>query len=139
MVELVRADPRYRRRALALLVALAACAAVALLLLPGALSSHAPSTSGSALVVLVAALVVACSSVATIGISIFRRGRRVLRGSRFPVPGERVVRDTLVLSGETAVKRGRVLEVLGVTLFLLAVALSVVSWRLYVLFSARAA
>lgn len=47
------------------------------------------------------------------------------------------MRDTVVLSGEAALRRGRILEALGVTLVLVAVALSMLSWRLYALFSAR--
>lgn len=119
------------------MVALATRGAVALALLPAALSSYGRRSSSSALGVLVAVLAVVCASAGGIGVFVFRRGRRVAREGRFPVSGEGVMRDTVVLSGEAALRRGRILEALGVTLVLVAVALSMLSWRLYALFSAR--
>jgi len=88
---------------------------------------------------LVAALAFLCASAGVTGMFIFRRGRHVLREGRFPASGERVLRDTVVLTGQAALKRGRILTVLGAALFLSAVALAIASWRFYALLSVRAA
>lgn len=55
-------------------------------------------------------------------------GRRVRQTLRFPPPGAMVVRDTVVLSGQAAATRGRLLQVFGVILILCAMVLEVVAW-----------
>jgi hypothetical protein len=57
-------------------------------------------------------------------------GRRVLRAGRFPPPGYRVIRDTLVLRGRPAVWRGRGLQALAVGLGVAAALLGLLWWRL---------
>lgn len=55
-------------------------------------------------------------------------GRRVRRTLRFPPPGAMVLRDTVILEGEAAASRGRLLQFLGVTLIFCAVAVVIGSW-----------
>jgi hypothetical protein len=55
-------------------------------------------------------------------------GGRVRQTLRFPPPGMKVVRDTIVLSGQAAAARGRLLKVLGLILMFCAMALGVMSW-----------
>ena len=55
-------------------------------------------------------------------------GRRVLRALRFPPPGATVLRDTVILEGEAAASRYRLLQFLGVTIIFCAVAVVIGSW-----------
>lgn len=55
-------------------------------------------------------------------------GRRVRRALRFPPPGATVLRDTVVLEGQTAASRGAVLQIVGITLILCAAGIAVGSW-----------
>lgn len=55
-------------------------------------------------------------------------GKRVRQALRFPPPGATVVRDTVILSGQAAVARGRLFQVFGVILILCAIALGVMAW-----------
>ena len=53
---------------------------------------------------------------------LFLTGHRVIESLRCPPPGQRVIRDTKIIEGHAAVTRGRLLQVLSITL---AVALTV--------------
>ena len=53
---------------------------------------------------------------AAAGTYFFRLGARVVRAERFPPPGTTVVRDTAVLRGRAARRRGRLLQALAVIL-----------------------
>lgn len=53
-------------------------------------------------------------------------GRRVSANRRFPPPGARVIRDTPVLTGDAASRRGLVLQGLGAALFALTCLLPLV-------------
>ena len=55
-------------------------------------------------------------------------GRRVRRALRFPSSGATVLLDTVVLEGQAAASRGRLLQFLGITLILCAVVVAVASW-----------
>jgi hypothetical protein len=57
---------------------------------------------------------------AAAGTWIFRLGRRIVRAERFPPPGTTVFRDTVVLRGRAARRRGLLIEALAV--FLLSAA-----------------
>lgn len=56
-------------------------------------------------------------------------GGKVLRAAEFPPPGARVVRDTAVLRGDDAERRGRTLRRLGVACSIAAVAAFALLWR----------
>lgn len=55
-------------------------------------------------------------------------GNRVIGGRRFPLEGQKVVRDTPILEGRAAMARGRVFKVLVVFLGLAAMALCFAFW-----------
>ena len=61
-------------------------------------------------------------------------GKRVRQTLRFPPPGATVMRDTVVLSGQAAATRGRLLQVFGVILILCAIASGVMSWLVFTMF-----
>ena len=58
----------------------------------------------------------------------WRVGGRVRHAMRFPPPNTSVIRDTIVLTGQAAVSRGRLLQVFGVILILCTIGLAVMSW-----------
>lgn len=58
-------------------------------------------------------------------------GSRVRALRRFPLPGSRVIRDTVILCEEAAVRRGRIIQVFGFTLALCGAAFLFFCWRLY--------
>ena len=57
-------------------------------------------------------------------------GCKVLNYQRFPLPGQRVIRDTPILEGQAALTRGRVLKTLAVFLAVAGVMLCFVFWWL---------
>jgi hypothetical protein len=61
---------------------------------------------------------------------LWRFGGRIVSVNRFPPPGMRVIRDTVVLTGSAAQWRGRALQVLAVVLIVAVVGFGVVLWRL---------
>jgi hypothetical protein len=63
-------------------------------------------------------------------IHLWRRGARIRRHRRFPLEGERRVRDTQVVRGEAAAIRGQALQYLAIALAVLAAGLAVLLWRL---------
>ena len=56
-------------------------------------------------------------------------GRRVVDAQEFPPAGLRVIRDTVVLTGEKAISRGRVLKMLAVGCIAACVVLGLLLWR----------
>jgi len=74
-----------------------------------------------------------------LGAYLFHYGRRVCAASLFPPPGARFVRDTPVLRGAAALRRGIVLQGLGTLFVLCGIALAAAAWRFYAVFSAHAA
>ena len=61
---------------------------------------------------------------------LWRLGARIVHSGVFPPPGMRVVRDTPVLLGGAAVRRGRLLKVLGLLAGAAGIGLVIVLWRL---------
>jgi hypothetical protein len=57
-------------------------------------------------------------------------GGRVMRDQRFPLPGQRVVRDTPILQGQAALARGRIFRIMAVSLGVAGVMLCYAFWRL---------
>jgi hypothetical protein len=61
---------------------------------------------------------------------LWRFGARIVCAERFPPPGHRVVRDTIVQHGRSAVVRGRVLMALALVLVGAGGLLGLSLWRL---------
>ena len=57
-------------------------------------------------------------------------GCKVSNYQRFPLPGQRVIRDTPILEGQAALMRGRVLKTLAVFLAVAGIMLCFVFWWL---------
>jgi hypothetical protein len=57
-------------------------------------------------------------------------GYKVSNSQRFPLPGQKVIRDSAILEGQAAVKRGRLLKAIAVFLAVTGVMLCFVFWKL---------
>jgi hypothetical protein len=141
-MEIQRADPRLRRIAGLLFVALVLACAVALLALQSWLSGVAQAARSTAQVQLLAAfgslVGISCLALLVLAIYLWRIAARVLAAQQFPPPGMRVVRDTPVLRGAAALRRGRIIQGIGGLLVLCSLALAVAAWRLHSVFFSHA-
>lgn len=74
---------------------------------------------------------VAFGSVALValGIYVWRLGARICVAGRFPPPGTRVIRDTVVLFGAAAIRRGKLIQGAGAVLTLCAIGLAIFYWH----------
>jgi len=141
-MELLRADPRLRRAAIAIVIAIAAAGGIALWALQRRLDGiHDPSPASMAQLLTAFVCLIGASvlMLAALGAYLWRCGKRVRAASLFPPPGAKVFRDTAVLRGAAAVRRGLVLQALGLGFVLCCVGLALAAWRFYALFSIHAA
>jgi len=60
----------------------------------------------------------------------WKRGSAIRRQRRFPLEGERLVRDTPIVRGKVAAVRGRALQWLACGPAVMAIAIAVVLWPL---------
>lgn len=67
----------------------------------------------------------------------WRLGVAIVRAERFPAPGTRVMRDTVVLRGAPARRRGRLMQLVAVLLAAALVAFAVVFFRLVSVMDSR--
>ena len=81
------------------------------------------------MVVVVALLILTSGPVLVLAAYFWRLGRRSIRNERSPPPGLRLLRDTPILTGEAAARRGRLLQRLGVVLCVAAVLEALFLWR----------
>jgi len=70
-------------------------------------------------------------SVFLLGFYFWRIGTRIRAAAQFPLPGARVIRDTALLRGDVARRRGKVMQRIGAVLVLCALGLFAASWLLY--------
>ncbi|HUI92435.1 MAG TPA: hypothetical protein VLX68_09340 [Chitinivibrionales bacterium] len=49
-------------------------------------------------------------------------GRRIMTSRRMPYPGQKVIHDTVVITGKKAVMRGRMLFILGISAIIISIA-----------------
>jgi hypothetical protein len=61
---------------------------------------------------------------------LWQLGARIVRGARYPPPDMRVIRDTVVMHGDAARRRGRVFQAMSVFFAVAAVAGGMLVWRL---------
>jgi hypothetical protein len=123
-----QADPIARRRALLWFAAIALAGSAALVMtqrwlsevvnLPDARAARASFVSALWWVSVVAS---ACTVGA--GVYAWRFAARVRAAFRFPPPGQPVVRDTVILEGQAAVRRANALRTLGALLVIAGIGL----------------
>jgi len=133
--EWLRADPGMRRRAIVFLAVLAIAAVVAFLALEqwlaGLQASDPALAIGTMRHVLRWTFAAMTASLVLFAAYLWLLGRRILVAEQYPPPGMKVVRDTLVVRGEPARRRGRMAQGLAIVLLIAAVAVVVfMSWRI---------
>lgn len=134
MAEIHSADPTARRNALVLIGA-AALAGAVLILIAGAMRSRLEEwvvqdlNSRLWLVLIVAILFTTGPALGAAGY-LWRLGARVVRARRYPPPELRMLRDTLVVTDDAAVRAGRLLQALAATIGLGGILLAYFLWRL---------
>jgi hypothetical protein len=145
MASVQKADPVARRRAMLLVVVGVFAGSVLIVgfercrapLLEWLLSK--PGESGHQLRLLFAcAAVLASAPLIAFAVYLWSLGARVIRAQRFPLPEQRVIRDTPILEGQAAIARGRGLKVVAVSLCVAAVVLCSMFWGLALMLSRSA-
>ncbi len=136
--EILRADPRLRKRLLTALVVTSLSGTVVLFILQGMLANlqnlhgeafeRARNGLAAAFTWSIAGSVVLAISAS---VWLWRVGSRSQNALQFPPPGLRVVRDIVILRGEQAVRRGRLLQILAAALLLSTMGLLAAAWRVY--------
>ena len=135
MADVQKADPTARRAALLIITFGTIAGGVLLTLSAGSSGRRVAEWVKEDVYVrvrIVTALLMLLTTGPALGgaVYLWRLGQRVVRARQFPPPGLRVVRDTPLLAGERAVRRGRLLQALATTLGVAGLLLAFVLWRL---------
>lgn len=140
MVEIQRADPITRRRAVSLVVLGVLIGATIVFaferyrpVIERCLRSDPDQLTQRLATVTTLSVLVTAVPLFAFAVHLWIRGKRVRRDQRFPLQSERLVRDTPVIRGKAAARRGVVLQCLAIALAVLATGLAVVLWRLAIL------
>lgn len=146
MTHVRRADPIARRK-VALVLVVGTCVGVLLIvaferyrapLSDWVLAEPGASAQRARLVLLLLAVLLLTPLLA-FAAYLWSLGERVVRAREFPPPGLRVIRDTPVITGESAVSRGRLLKLLALGCCIASAVLGLLLWRLAPLLSDQAA
>jgi hypothetical protein len=134
MSEVQRADSSARRAAI-VVVGCGAAAGVVIIALATRLRPDVTAwllDDPEARLPMVIAATIAMTTGPALGAAIYvwRLGRRVVRTERFPPPGLRVTRDTPVVTGTAAGRRGRLIQAFAIALGVLAAVMALTLWRL---------
>jgi hypothetical protein len=140
MTEIRRADPHARRRAL-LIIAGGAIVGAGLIWawdqfrpdLHAWLVAEPGARSRRLGVLLLAVAAVVVVPLVGFAVYLWRLGSRILRERQFPPSGWTVVRDTAILRGPAAARRGRVVRGAAALLLVAATVLALLLWRLWLL------
>lgn len=131
MAEIQRADDHSRRRVIVVLIVTSLGGVVLLVQLESWLTAvrEMPTEAAQESLTRVFSWCVGIGSLAPYLLVVAAGGgRRVLAWLRFPLPGARVLRDTVILSGQAAASRGMLLQAFGIILILCAASVAAVSW-----------
>ena len=138
MTQIQKADPGARTRALRYTLLVFVCCFILILLflynrdrLVDAIVDNLDMLLANSWLVLAVMLAV-MSPVFVVGIYLLALGRRIAQAERFPPPGDRVLRDTRVMTGEAARQRGKLGQFAGVLVIVCGIAVSVLFWRGFV-------
>ncbi len=142
MTEIRKADPAARRQAVLLVMAGTFVGALLIVgferyrapLIDWLLSEPAEFAKRMKVVVLLVSTVLSAPLIA-FAVYFWALGTKVLRARVFPLPGQRVIRDTPVIEGEAAVLRGRGFKILAACLGVATAFQWLLFWRMAILFS----
>jgi len=127
--EIQRADPGARTTALWIMgavIALGVLAFAATMNFEQKIADWARSAAAgmdSPIQFLVVALFVVMLPMVGISIWVFREGSKMVRTQRIPYPGQKVIKDTPVIEGPEAVKRGRAIQFIAVAMGTISLAI----------------
>lgn len=137
MTEIRRADPTARRHAVWLLIL---AALVGSLFIAGFeryrtplrdwLVSDPRAATHRVRLALVLSAAILTAPIVAFAVYFWRFGDTILRARQFPPPGHRVMRDTPVLDGPAAVRRGHAFKILALGLVVAFAVLWLLLWRL---------
>ena len=128
------ADPGTRRRAILLVVVVAIVGAALLGYFTWARpaiedwAAHDPRSRVRAMLILLGLITVL--PLLGVALALWRLGGRILAAGRFPLPGQRTTRATPVLTGNAALRRGRLAQAFGGVIAVLAIAFTFLLWQL---------
>jgi hypothetical protein len=130
-MEIHAADPRARRTALAVFIAGLIVSTLVIVLFDRArpeigrwVFAEPQQVAFRARIVLSVVAVIVVGPLIGFGTFFYRLGAATVRETRFPPTGTAMFYDAEVVSGHAARTRGRVLQVLAVTLFVLGIAMT---------------
>ena len=135
--EIHRADPGARRSAILVLLACTLGGAALLSALPAIerwLTTGASNPKQDLAIALVLIALLVSLPLLVFAVRVWLRGARVRRQLCFPLDGDRVIQDTPVLRGRSALVRARILQGLAIALAASAFYFSVAMWRFANLF-----
>lgn len=132
------ADPAARRKAIVMVALAALLGALAYVALDQWLARVLAQPAAGAKATLLGFLVWTIAGTAVVAAAlafhVWRFGRRVVSAARFPPPGVAVVRDTVVLEGAQASRRGVVIQWAAALVLVVAVVLVGLAYRISVVF-----
>lgn len=143
MSEIQKADPNARRTGL-LIIGVGTVLGVALITTAGELRSDLEDwvkedPKVRLRMVMAALMLLTMGPVLGLAVYFWRLGERIVRAERYPPPGFRVVRDTTVVIGQAAGRRGRLMQVFAAVTAVAGLLVAFFLWRLFFLLKAGAA
>jgi hypothetical protein len=123
------ADPGARKRAIWLIIAILAAGLIAFLAQSIFEESFNDWARGIVLdlvkspALLYLALFLTMLPLLAVCVYLFFQGSRIVKAQRMPYPGQKVIKDTPVITGQQAMNRGRAVQMIAVFMGLLSVAL----------------
>jgi hypothetical protein len=146
MSEIQKADPATRRRALFLLL-IGIIVGAALILgfesysaaLQEWILSDPDKDSERIIFIMLVSACVTSAPLLVMGAYCWVLGARVSRAEQYPPPAQLVFRDTLVVRGPAAVRRGNMFKALAICFITIAFLFPVLFWRLAVMVAERVA
>jgi hypothetical protein len=136
MSEVQKADPVFRRKAIVLIVVALVVEAALIALVPPAIERLARTDRARLPAVIAVAGIVLLAPLAGFAAWFWRLGTRVVSEGRYPPAGVSVIHDTVVLEGQAARLRGRVLRIMAMLLAAALAGMLILGWRLLRLLSA---
>lgn len=131
--EIVKTDRQYRKRLfIAYGIVLAVLACFITIVLPIIISEIKSLPVRSVFAIMETGAIVFLLLFIGPAFYIIHIGRTIIKHRCVPYPGMKVIRDTLVISGERAIKRGRMLVILGIISVTMAI---LGSWSTYYFFT----
>ncbi|HUL41746.1 MAG TPA: hypothetical protein VLV32_07560 [Burkholderiales bacterium] len=135
MSDIQKADPNARRRAL-LLVIIGTIVGAAIIFgfesyrpaLQGWILSEPDKVIDRIIIVMVASGCVLSAPLLVFGAYFLMLGAKVSRAQQYPPPAQPVIRDIVIVRGEAAVVRGKILKILAVCMFAAAVFIPILIW-----------